>query len=92
MGFEIEVIVTQIKADFDPYGGEYTQISLGYRLPVPTPPEIEKTYPPPPKPIVYKHALHIFVPREKWHGQYTMWQAFKLIVKDNGEIELKKIE
>lgn len=92
MTFSIDLVVIEIKADFDPYGGEYTHVSLGYKLPIPRPPEIEKVYPPAPKPIAYKHALHIIIPREKWMGQYTMWQEFHAIFRDDGTIELKKKE
>ncbi len=92
MAYTVEVVVVEIKADFDPQGGEYTQVSFGYRLPIIMPPEIEKMYPPPPKPVFYKHALHLFIPRDKWYGQYTMWQRFKLTITDDGKISLKKIE
>ena len=87
--FSIEVTVVEVKADFDPYGGEYTHIIFGYRLPEVYPPEVEKIYPPLPKRTVYKHALHIIIPRDKWHGQYTMWQRYKLSVEDYGKIILK---
>ena len=90
MAYSVDVVVVEIKADFDAYGGEYTQVSLGYRLPVPRPPEAERAYPPLPKPVVYKHALHIFIPRDQWTGQYTMWQEYRLTLKDDGTIELKK--
>jgi hypothetical protein len=90
MTYSMDVTVVEIKADFDPYGGEYTQVSFAFRLPVPRPPEIEKVYPPAPKPIVYKHALHLFIPKEQWTGQYTMWEEFHIIVRDDGTIELKK--
>lgn len=86
--YSIVVVVTEIKADFDPWGGEYTQITLGYRLPIPMPPQ-QQTLPPQPTPIAYKHALHLFLPRENWVGQYTMWQAFHATFRDDGTVELK---
>jgi hypothetical protein len=88
-----DVIVLEIKADFDPMGGEYTQINLGFRIPIPVPmppPEMERQLPPQPKPVYYKHALHLFIPRDRWEGQYTMWEEYHLITKSNGELELKK--
>jgi len=89
--FSQDILVLEIKADFDMMGGEYTQVSLGFRVPVPMPPpEVERQYPPQPKPIFYKHALHVFIPRDRWEGQYTMWQEYHLITKPNGELELKK--
>jgi len=90
MTYSVDVVVVEIKADFDPYGGEYTQVSLGYRLPIPSPPEVERVYPPAPKPVFYKHALHLFIPRDRWVGQFTMWQEYHLILKDDGTVELKR--
>lgn len=90
--YSIDVVIVEIKADFDPYGGEYTLVSFGYRLPIPLPPQYEKTFPPQPKPIFYKHGLHVFIPRDKWTGQYNMWEEYHLIVKDDGVVEVKKKE
>jgi hypothetical protein len=90
--FSTEVVVTEVKADFDPYGNEYTHISFGYKLPAPPLTEAQKAYPAPAKPVAYKHAIHVIIPRDKWAGQYTMWQEFHLTVKDNGEVELKGVE
>ena len=90
MTFSIDVVVTEIKADFDPQGGEYTQVCFGYKIPVPRPPELENVYPPAPKITHYKHAVHLIIPREKWDSQYTMWEECHLVVKDDGMIELKK--
>ena len=92
MVFSMEVVVLEIKADFDPQGGEYTHVSFGYRLPVITPPDIEKVYPPPPKPIIYKHALHLIIPKDKWFGQYTMWERYRLRVDDDGKVTLEKVK
>jgi hypothetical protein len=92
LAYSIDVVVVEIKADFDPYGGEYTMVSFGYKLPIPLPPHVDKVFPPPPKPIYYKHGLHVFIPREKWTGQYNMWEEYHLIVKDDGVVELKKKE
>lgn len=92
MTYSVDVLVVEIKADFDPYGGEYTVVSLGFKLLIPLPPQMDRVFPPPPKPIFYKHAMHVFVPREKWTGQYGMWEEYHMIVKDNGETELKKKE
>lgn len=90
--YSIDVVVVEVKADFDPFGGEYTLVSFGYKLPIPLPPQVDKTFPSSPKPTYYKHGLHVFIPREKWTGQYNMWEEYHLIVKDNGEVELKKKE
>ena len=91
MTFNLKVVVVEIKVDFDPLGGEYTMVSFGYKLPVPRPPEVEKRYPPLPKPVMYKHFLHVIIPKEQWDGQYTLWQEYELTVKDNGEVELKRV-
>lgn len=85
-----KVVVLEIKLDLDPYGREYTQVSLGYEIPSITPPQAEKMFPPPPKPKMYKHALHIIIPKDHWIDQYHMWEEYTLTIKDNGELELKK--
>ncbi len=85
-----KVTVIEIKLDLDPYGREYTQVSLGYEIPSITPPQVEKIFPPPPKPKMYKHALHIIIPKDHWIDQYHMWEEYTLAIKDNGELELKK--
>jgi hypothetical protein len=92
MPYEQEVFVTEIKADFDPFGGEYTQISLAYRLPIPMPPRSAQAQPLPPRPnpVMYKHALHIMIPRDSWTGQYTMWDSLILRVEDTGEVRLSR--
>jgi hypothetical protein len=90
MPYSEEVLVTEIKADFDPYGGEYTQVSFGYRIPIPRPPEMQKMVGMP-VPVYYKHGLHLYIPREKWVGQYTMWQRAKINVQDDGQVEVVRI-
>ena len=91
MAYEQEVFVTEIKADFDPYGGEYTQITLAYRLPIPMPPQPPQAQlPPRPNPVMYKHAMHIIIPRESWTGQYTMWESLHLRIEDNGEVRISR--
>jgi len=92
MTFSMDVVVSEITLDQDPSGTEYTRIAFGTKIPIPRPLEADAQYPPVPKPIYYKHYAHIFIPREKWTGQFSMWQEFHLIVKDDGSVELKKKE
>jgi len=92
MTFTISVIVIDITQDFDPQGNEYAKVVLGQKLPMPIPPDMPKVYPPPPKPIAYKHYMHVMIPKEKWTGQFTMWKEYDLIVNDDGSTELKKVE
>jgi len=89
MPYEQDTVVVEIKADFDPYGGEYTHISLGYRMPVPMPPATQRL-PPQPQPVMYKHVIHLIIPRENWVGQYTMWEQVHVVVNDNGEVKVSK--
>ena len=90
MVFKTDVVVIEMGADFDPYGGEYTRVTLGYRLPIPfKPPSQPQTFPPK-KIITYKHALYVIIPKDQWYGQYTMWEQYELTVNDDGTIELKK--
>jgi len=87
--YSIDVVVTQVTVDFDPFGGEYVQVFFGYRLPVPFRPPRPTTQMPVQQPIAYKHALHLIIPKEHWKAQYNLWQEFHLIVKDDGNVELK---
>lgn len=87
-GFSIDVVVTEIIADIETLTGEGTQVSFGYRVPVPAPP-LPPGMTAPPR-IGYKHALHVFIPKDRWVGQYGMWEEFHLSVGDDGKIELKK--
>lgn len=89
MTYSEEGVVTEIKADFDLFGGEYTQVSFGYRLPVPRPPELQKMGAP--GQIYYKHVLHVFIPKDKWVGQYNMWQRVKILVQDDGKVEVTRL-
>ena len=92
MAYSIDVVVLELKPDFDPFGGEYVFVSFGYKQAIPfAPPKMpmpmdQMT----PKQISYKHALHILIPKEEWKDQYSMFQEFHLIVHDDGSQELKK--
>jgi len=88
MTYSIDVVVTEIKVDIEMLTGEGTVVVFGYRVPVPAPP-----LPPGvlmPKQIAYKHALHLFIPKDRWVGQFGMWEEYHLIVSDDGVVELKK--
>lgn len=89
MTFSIDAVVVEVKADFDMFGGAYTLVCLGYKLPVPMPPS-QQQFPPKPKPTAYKHVLHLYIPKEKWTGQFNMWQDYHVIVHDDGKVEVKK--
>jgi hypothetical protein len=88
-GYSIDVVVMEIKADIDPFTGEGTQVTFGYRIPVPAPPVPSGIMMP--KQIAYKHAMHLFIPKDRWVGQFGMWEECHLIVSDDGKIELKKV-
>jgi hypothetical protein len=90
LAFSIDVVVLEMKPDFDPWGNEYIQVSLGYKQPVPFAPPQQPFLQPQPKQISYKHALHIIIPKEEWKDQYSMFQQFRLIVNDDGTQELKR--
>ena len=93
MGYSVDVTVTEVKADFDPANNEYTQIFFAYRIALPSPPMPPTAQGiPMPKPIAYKHALHVIIPKEKWVNQFQMWESYHLIVQDDGHVELKKAQ
>jgi hypothetical protein len=90
--FKIRVVVIGFQPDHDPVTGEeYTQVNLGVKIPIPSPPR-EAIFPPPPKTMMWKHIIHLFVPTSKWVQQYSMWQEYDLEIKDNGEIELSLVK
>lgn len=88
LAFSIDVTIVEIKADFDPFGSEYTQVSFAIKLAIPMPPQSQQ-FPPKPKPTAYKHLMHLFIPKDKWTDQFQMWKDYHLIVKDDGTTELK---
>ena len=79
MIFEIDVTVLEIKADFDQFGNQVTMACLGYRLP-----KFKSEQ------EVWKHALHIIIPKEQWNDQYKMWETYHVTIGDDGSVELKK--
>lgn len=90
MAYTIDVVVTEIKADFaPPTNAEFVQVSFGYRLPIPLPPQ-QPGMPAMNPPIMYKHALHLFLPKQNWLSQYTMWENCVIDVSDDGKIEVRK--
>ena len=90
MTFSIDIVVLEMKPDFDPFGGEYIAVSLGYRQSIPFAPPSGPISQPQPKQVAYKHALHLFIPKDDWKDQYSMFQEFHLIVHDDGSMELKR--
>jgi len=87
--YSIDVVVINLKANFDSFGGEYVQVTLGYKVPIPfKPPNLQQQFPPR-QPVFYNAAIHVIIPKDKWTGQFNMWQVFHLIVKDDGTVELK---
>jgi len=87
--FSVDAVVVEVKANFDMFGDAYTQVCLGYKLPIPMPPSTPQ-FPPKPKPTAYKHVVQLFIPKEKWNGQFNMWEEYHVVVKDDGMVEVKK--
>jgi hypothetical protein len=90
MSYTVDVVVTEIKADFaPPTSAEFVQVSFGYRLPVPMPPQqpgqIQMG-----APVLYKHAMHLFIPKQNCLSQFTMWENCTITVSDEGEVQVKK--
>lgn len=82
--------VVGIGSDSDPYTGqEYTMVALAIESPIQRPPpNMLSGYPPVPRPTVYKHVLHIFIPIKEWRGQYDMWTEYDIVIEDSGEMRL----
>jgi len=79
MTFEADLTVLEIKADFDQFGNQVTMACLGYRLP-----KFKSEQ------EVWKHALHIIIPKEQWNDQYKMWELYHGIINDDGSMGLEK--
>jgi hypothetical protein len=77
------VTVLELKPDFDPWGGAYVQVSFGYQIPTSSP------QPGQPAPIAWKHAIHLFIPKERWKDQYKIFSEWHMITRDDNSIELK---
>lgn len=92
MTISIDVLVLEITVDTDGVGNQYSHIAFGHVVPQPIPPHIAQL--PigqrPAPPVLYKHDLHVMVPRDKWFGQYQQWDTWHLIIHDDGNLELKK--
>lgn len=87
MPYREKVKVTEIKADFDPFGGEYVQVAFGYDLPAP-----KNTPFSAPQGRFLKHAIHVIFPKEKWVNQYAMWDELWLVIQDDGTLMLSEKE
>jgi len=95
MTYSIDVEVLSLEPDFDPMtGNAFTKVIFGYREAVPAPPQLPPTIVgvQVPKPIHYKHTLHIFIPKEKWVDQFRQWTRYHMIVTDDGTVTLKRAE
>ena len=94
MAFEIAVQVIGINPDVDQMTGErYTHITIAKESIVDPSsiPLSQFSLPNFPNNVSgWKYILNVFIPTEKWNNQYKMWQKYTLIVKDNGELELKQ--
>ena len=91
MTYSVDVQIVEIVAGSDPAGNVHTKVSFGYRLKLPMPPMPQTAQGVPmPTPIAWQHAMHLFIPKEEWVGQFQMWENYHLIVQDDGHAELKK--
>ena len=86
----IRARVVGLGSDSDPYTGQgYTSVSLAIESPIPRPPaQLANQYPPVPRPTVYKHVMHIFIPNSQWRNRYSMWAEYDIIIEDTGEMRL----
>lgn len=95
MPYKVEVTVVTVRADFDPWGGEYTYVEFAWKLPLPNPQGLTEqpvVLGAQPKNVAYKHVMHLIIPRENWVDQYHMWEKRTLLINDDGSIDFKKAE
>lgn len=86
MTYSMVVTVTEMNPDFPPPHlnlEPYTRVVFAVQLPTISTPQLSS--------LAWKHIMQIFVPREKWDNQYKMWEKYHLTVRDDGSVELKKV-
>lgn len=90
MPYTTRVKVIALAPDSDAStGAGYTFVTFALEAHTPRPPaQLQNVYPPIPRPVSYKHVMHLFFPTTHWHEQYGMWDEFDLTIEDNGEVRL----
>lgn len=81
MAYTKKIKVLEIKNDSPIPNVEYVQISLGFLL---KNENMGKTG------QVFKHSLHIYIPKDEWKSQYKMFEEYNLKIDDSGNLTLKK--
>ncbi len=81
MVYKRKIQVIDIKVDEPLNDIKFVQISLGFKL------DSDKRGAPP----IFKHSIHIFIPKEEWRSQYKMWEEYTLSIDDSGNIIMKKL-
>ena len=77
--------VLEIKIDAPLKDFNFVQVSLGYSLDVNSPIGTRVQAP------IYKHMLHIYIPKEQWKSQYKLWDSYEAVINDDGSVKLEKI-
>ena len=90
VSFVTDAWVIEIKVYHDPQGNKYALITLAYEIPIPLPPHLKNQFPPPPKPTLYQHILHIFIPEDKYRDNYRLWEKYKVKIYEDGSLEVTK--
>ncbi len=82
MVYTKKVKVLEIKNDAPLPNIEFVQISFGFLL------KGEKLDL---RGQVYKHSIHIYIPKEEWKSQYKVFDEYSLKIEDSGNLTLKKV-
>jgi hypothetical protein len=86
MPVNLRARVVALGSDSDPFTGQaYTAVTLATESPIP---RALQQLPNAPRPTVYKHVLHIFIPNDQWNSQYNMWTPYDVLIEDSGEMRL----
>jgi len=88
--YSVEVEVIKLQSATYHFGEKHVIVLLAYQVPVPMPPHLRNTYPPPPKAALYYHVIELRIPEEDWEDQYRIGQKFIIKVYDDGSMELRK--
>ena len=89
VSYDVEAEIIKIEELAYHFGEKVVVVTLAYQVPIPIPPQLRNAFPPPPKPVIWYHAIRLWIPLEKWNDQYRLGQKFKVKVYEDGSVEVK---
>jgi len=80
--YRLFATVIEIQPDYGIDDAEFTKVSIG--VPAPSVPSRYAYH-------VYKHIVHLFIPKAEWHGQFQFWDKVVVIISQ-GKLVVEKVE